>query len=49
MFLLKLGSELQNLIEKTPMRSEDIHHMQTESPRNEVQTSRNYITPIKYG
>ena len=30
MFLLKLGSELQNLIKKIPIRSEDIKKMQTE-------------------
>ena len=34
MFLLKLGSELQNLIQKIPLRSENINKIQTAFPRS---------------
>ena len=34
MFPLKLGSELQNLVKKIPIRYEDINKIQTEFPRS---------------
>ena len=37
MFLLKLGSELQNLIKKIPTNSEDINKIQTAFPRSGMQ------------
>ena len=41
MFLLKLGSELQNLVNKNPFRSDYINKMQTEFPRSEMHNQWN--------
>ena len=44
MFLLKLGSELQNLVKKFAVRYENINKLQTAFPRSGMH--RGYFLPV---